>query len=146
MVAAGNGHKFWRQVCSPKTAPVAAWLQPAEESVLQIGSKENPRKGPKNSLYVWLIFKREFTCVVWVANPSPSWGVFETVFLFLSISYAFTFSIIAFIGIHISCFNLEHYKRSSWIFFLSELDDGWWTSARLKHPRGGEPLALTDRV
>lgn len=31
-----------------KTASVAAWLQPAEQSVLQVGSKENPRKGPKN--------------------------------------------------------------------------------------------------
>lgn len=43
--------------------PVAAWLQPAEQSVPQVGSKEDPRKTQK-SLYVWLIFKRELTCVV----------------------------------------------------------------------------------
>lgn len=63
MVAACNGHKFWSQVCSTKTAAVAAWLQAAEQSVLQVGSKEDPRKS-QNSLYVWLIIKREFTCVV----------------------------------------------------------------------------------
>lgn len=63
MLAAGSGHKVWSQLCSTKTAPVAAWLQPAEQSVLQVGKKRRHQKDPK-TLYVRLIFKREFTCVV----------------------------------------------------------------------------------
>lgn len=83
MVAAGNGHKFWSHVCSTKTASVAAWLQPAEQSVLQVGSKENPRKGPKN-LFVHVANTQKCVHLCCVSSKSfpPSWGVSEAVGFF----------------------------------------------------------------
>lgn len=81
MVAAGSGHKFWSQVCSTKTAPVATWLEPAEQSMLQVGSKEDPRKTQNLFVCVANIQKRFHLCCV-ISKSFPSWGVFETVFFF----------------------------------------------------------------
>lgn len=55
MVAAGSGHKvwsLWQLGCSQqnKVCP-------------RLEAKKTLER-PKNSLYVWLIFKRELTCVV----------------------------------------------------------------------------------